>query len=725
MGCYLSQPDTNVYVTEGRGRKYAYATASCQGWRRDQEDAEAVIPDFEDDASLFVLCDGHGGAEVAQYTVEHFPNFLKEQPLYKEGKYKEALEKAFVDFDALLRTPEVQQQLVKLSYDGSEKDKAKQVSESNELAKDTKSSTSDENKSNGSSQSDSAISSHKLIHPEVTEIDALSSTTGTTDAIASGSAGCPSSSSSGSSSSRPQTVADDVDSETLRKEAQLPLAEVLTGYAAKLGGAYAGSPVVKAKKETSQDEGESAGGTDDPKASSSSSVQITPETMKENLIKQVLQRYFPGTADTGEEADDGSSSEDDSEFDAGVNAEEDDDDDDDDDQDDDDDDDDDEESSSEDDEEDDDDEDESDEDDEESEGDEGDDDLEVSGEDEEVQRDGAQDDNDEEKKRLVKKPKQVSIMSLLRKRKRSKKSKGDDDEDSDSEGEVDDINRLFLTSQVVEKLQLGSKMQARTHKPGVDSGCTVVVTLVKDNKLYSASAGDSRCILIKRSGDCIPMSIDHKPEDKTEYDRIKAAGGEVIDGRVNSGLNLSRAFGDFSYKHEKLPADKQMITPCPDVRVATIDPENLEYIFLACDGIWNSFNNNQTSKFLMKTAESNNHDLVETCVQLFRKCISPKTDGDGTGCDNMTCILVRLDKPSEVERSDQDVEEMVPSDTKHDLKNKEDMNNEELQKSENQPHAEETEGQTDEQATTNSIKRSNSSSSCTDLMPPKKRCLSL
>lgn len=40
------------------------------------------------------------------------------------------------------------------------------------------------------------------------------------------------------------------------------------------------------------------------------------------------------------------------------------------------------------------------------------------------------------------------------------------------------------------------------------------------------------------------MSIDHKPEDKIEMDRIVAAGGKVSrDGRVNGGLNLSRALG--------------------------------------------------------------------------------------------------------------------------------------------------------------------------------------
>lgn len=722
MGCYLSSPDNNVYVTEGRGKSYAYATASCQGWRRDQEDAEAVIPDFEDDASLFVLCDGHGGAEVAQYTVEHFPKFLKDQPLYKEGKYKEALEQAFVDFDALLRTPEVQKELVKLHFDGSEKEKEA-------LSKENKSLTSDGGKSNGSSESGTANGSGGPSASTTTEATSSSSSATAADDVASTSAGC--SSSAGPSSSRPETVADDVDTETLRKEAQLPLADVLTGYAGKLNTAHTGSPVVKAKKETSREDGDSIETDDDPKASSSSAAQITPETIKENLIKQVLQRYFSGKDQDSDEDD--VTSEDDSEFNAGEDVEGDDSSSDDDD--------DNEDDEEDDDEEDDDDEDESeDDDDDEEESEDEEEDEEVSGEgegeenDEGKIKDENNDENEDEEKKLVKgdkkrKAKRINIMSLLarggRRRKRSKKSENGGDEESSSDDDVDDINKLFLTSQVVEKLQLGSKMQARQHTPGVDSGCTVVVTLVKNNKLYAASSGDSRCILIKRTGDCIPMSIDHKPEDRLEYERIKAAGGEVIEGRVNSGLNLSRAFGDFSYKSEKLPAEKQMITPCPDVRVATIDPENLEYIFLACDGIWNSLNNNQTSKFLMKAAESTDHNLVDMCIQLFRSCIAPKTDGDGTGCDNMTCILVRLDKPSEVAKSDDDDQELVSSDSKQDL-NSEKLTDEKLkQKSDKEADVEDSKPQYDVLATTNTIKRSNSGASCTDLMPPKRRCLSL
>lgn len=59
------------------------------------------------------------------------------------------------------------------------------------------------------------------------------------------------------------------------------------------------------------------------------------------------------------------------------------------------------------------------------------------------------------------------------------------------------------------------------------------------------------------------------------------------DGRVNGGLNLSRAIGDHAYKkNDDLGPKDQMITALPDVRTAELDPETDEFMILACDGIW-------------------------------------------------------------------------------------------------------------------------------------------
>ena len=55
------------------------------------------------------------GAEVAQYTAEHFPDFLKGVTSYSEGHMETALEEAFLGFDATLTSDDVKQKLAVLA----------------------------------------------------------------------------------------------------------------------------------------------------------------------------------------------------------------------------------------------------------------------------------------------------------------------------------------------------------------------------------------------------------------------------------------------------------------------------------------------------------------------------------------------------------------------------------------------------------------------------------
>lgn len=85
-------------------------------------------------------------------------------------------------------------------------------------------------------------------------------------------------------------------------------------------------------------------------------------------------------------------------------------------------------------------------------------------------------------------------------------------------------------------------------QPGSDSGTTAVVALIRGKQLIVANAGDSRCV-VSEKGKAVDMSYDHKPEDELELTRIKNAGGKVtMDGRVNGGLNLSRAIGNYTLR---------------------------------------------------------------------------------------------------------------------------------------------------------------------------------
>lgn len=65
--------------------------------------------------------------------------------------------------------------------------------------------------------------------------------------------------------------------------------------------------------------------------------------------------------------------------------------------------------------------------------------------------------------------------------------------------------------------------------------------------IFCANVGDSRCVLA-RGGKAQEMSVDHKPENEGERQRIETAGGYVKEGRVKGVLSLSRALGDYGLK---------------------------------------------------------------------------------------------------------------------------------------------------------------------------------
>lgn len=228
-----------------------------------------------------------------------------------------------------------------------------------------------------------------------------------------------------------------------------------------------------------------------------------------------------------------------------------------------------------------------------------------------------------------------------------KSSEGADDENEDDdespagdeESEEDNDNEDLYDDETTEFTR------NMTEEPGSDSGCTAVLALLRENTVYVANAGDSRCIIC-RKGEALDMSFDHKPEDYPEMDRILKAGGKVTpDGRVNGGLNLSRAIGDHAYKQNKEMSDReQMITALPDIKTCTINPAEDEFMVLACDGIWNFMSSQEVVDFVKPrlNRETGPEKLSQICEELFDHCLAPHTMGDGTGCDNMTAIIVQF-----------------------------------------------------------------------------------
>lgn len=177
----------------------------------------------------------------------------------------------------------------------------------------------------------------------------------------------------------------------------------------------------------------------------------------------------------------------------------------------------------------------------------------------------------------------------------------DDEEEEEDEG-LSEEDAAFMNNMIDE--------------PGKDSGCTAVAAILRGRQLWVANAGDSRCIVC-RGGKVVEMSFDHKPEDELEFNRIQKAGGRVsVDGRVNGGLNLSRAIGDHGYKmNADLPPEEQMISALPDIKQLTLE-ENDEFMVLACDGIWNFLSNEEVVEFVKTRLDAGNKTLKEICEEV-------------------------------------------------------------------------------------------------------------
>jgi len=157
------------------------------------------------------------------------------------------------------------------------------------------------------------------------------------------------------------------------------------------------------------------------------------------------------------------------------------------------------------------------------------------------------------------------------------------------------------------------------------TGCTANVCVVdeQNKKIFFSNAGDSRSVLCK-NGIAFPMSIDHKPDLDIEKNRIYKADGWVSDGRVKGNLNLSRSLGDLEYKqNKKLSAEDQMITAYPDVVVESLTSD-INFIVLACDGIWDCMTNQEVCDFITERLKKDSKQKLSKIIEeLMDKIVAP------------------------------------------------------------------------------------------------------
>lgn len=167
-----------------------------------------------------------------------------------------------------------------------------------------------------------------------------------------------------------------------------------------------------------------------------------------------------------------------------------------------------------------------------------------------------------------------------------------------------------------------------------NQGCTALVALLCNNRLFVANAGDSRAV-VGNAGKAEPFSQDHKPNELSEKERIEKLGGTVVMGgrwdvpRVNGNLATSRALGD------KLL--NPWVTPHPEIIHRQLTPED-DFLILACDGVWDVMDN-QTAVDIVKKALEKDVTNLEGAAELLKKNALRRESGD-----NISVIVVDLKK---------------------------------------------------------------------------------
>lgn len=177
------------------------------------------------------------------------------------------------------------------------------------------------------------------------------------------------------------------------------------------------------------------------------------------------------------------------------------------------------------------------------------------------------------------------------------------------------------------------------------TGSTANVLVIQDDNLYFANAGDSRCVISKK-GKAVAMSVDHKPNIPSELKRIEKAGGWVSGGRILGNLNLSRGLGDNEYKMDsKLRPDEQIMSNIPDVKIEKLNDE-IDFIVIACDGIWDCLSNQEVIDFFNDKFKANPNGRISDMIEeFFEQIIAPDVYTEtGVGCDNMSCIVIKFKK---------------------------------------------------------------------------------
>lgn len=177
------------------------------------------------------------------------------------------------------------------------------------------------------------------------------------------------------------------------------------------------------------------------------------------------------------------------------------------------------------------------------------------------------------------------------------------------------------------------------------SGSTFSCIFKSNNYLYFLNVGDSITCLISQNNIKYINKI-HKPECFTEKQRILKSY-PVINNRINGQINISRTFGDFSYKNMNNYEEGSIIAKpnIYSIKLSELYKKN-SWALIASDGIYERYSIElivDTINYLLQCEF--NIKLISKLIVNHYKFINVR--------DNLTFIIVLIDEiePCEFEKN--------------------------------------------------------------------------
>ena len=215
-----------------------------------------------------------------------------------------------------------------------------------------------------------------------------------------------------------------------------------------------------------------------------------------------------------------------------------------------------------------------------------------------------------------------------------------------------------------------------------NSGSCALVAIMTENKIYIGNIGDSRAIMSLNNGTKVKqLTIDHKPNNLKEFERITKNGGkvyidedikedengkldesklnfitekndfnkykcqkEVIFRHFPSHLAVVRSIGDIKVKKPEYGALKGNIIHTPEVFVYDYSP-SYDFMVMGCDGIFDDLSNEEIIwaawHVFKDKAKEKNYDLnlltADSCDMIIKYAMDVMTS------DNLSCIVIGME----------------------------------------------------------------------------------